>query len=273
MLEVDRMDENQEKKTEKVKKKKSAKTIIVNLFMYILLIVCFIALGYSGTVLTNWLITNQKSNEKINEVSNSVKVEPNTQLENMGATFGIDFDKLEQINSDVVGWINIKGTSIDYSILQAGDNDYYLRRSIDGNYSWFGWPFMDYRNSGEFTDRNTILYGHNITSGLMFADLENIVNGSYGNDIDVYIYTKDKTRVYKVFSTYIVDPEDYYLTTVFYDDEDFGEFVNALKNRSLIDFNVPVFGQDKIITLSTCTSDSLRRIVLHAKLYSVEEAV
>ena len=73
MLEVDHMDENQEKKTEKVKKKKSAKKIIVNLFMYILLIVCFIALGYSGTVLTNWLITNQKSNEKINEVIKAIE--------------------------------------------------------------------------------------------------------------------------------------------------------------------------------------------------------
>ena len=68
---------------------------------------------------------------------------------------------------------------------------FYLRRSIDKNYSWFGWPFMDYRNTGKFTDRNTIIYGHNIKSGLMFADVQDIEAGRYGNDLNIYIYTKD----------------------------------------------------------------------------------
>ncbi|MDO4283406.1 MAG: class B sortase [Clostridia bacterium] len=257
----------------KKEKKNSGKVgrIIKNIIAYLILIVCLFALSYSGYVLFNYLKTNKASNDTIKNINNTVKVEPNSDLENIGATFGIDFEKLESMNSDVVGWITIKGTAIDYAILQSYDNDFYLRRSIDKNYSWFGWPFMDYRNSGDFTDRNTIIYGHNIKTGLMFADLQDLQAGKYGDSVDIYIYTKDKNRVYKVFSTYIVDPESYYLTTNFADDEAYNNFLNTLKERSTINFNVAVGAPDRILTLSTCTSDSTRRIVVHAKLYLEED--
>ena len=244
--------------------------IVRRIVSYVILIVCLIALAYSSYVLFNWLMTNKQSIDMKKEIDNSVKVDITTDNK-IGASFGIDFDKLESINPDVVGWIYIKGTSIDYAILKAGDNDYYLRRAIDGNYSWFGWPFMDYRNTGTFTDRNTIIYGHNIKSGLMFADLQDIQSGKYGNNIDIYIFTKDKTRVYRVFSTYIINPEDYYITTYFANNEEFGKFLENIASRSSIDFNLPISANDRILTLSTCTSDSVNRIVVHAKLYIEED--
>lgn len=264
---------NENEKNVKTKKKRSVGSIIKNIIAYIILIVCICALGYSGYVLFDYLKTNKASNDTIKSVNNTVKIEPSNDLKDLGATFGIDFEKLDSVNQDVVGWITIDGTAIDYAILQSYDNDYYLRRSIDGNYSWFGWPFMDYRNTGEFTDRNTIIYGHNIKTGLMFADLQDIQAGKYGNDIDIYIYTRDKNRVYKVFSTYVIYPESYYLTTYFRDDEVFAGFLNTLKGRSTIDFGVDVNASDKILTLSTCTADSSGRIVVHAKLYKEEDKI
>lgn len=256
---------------EKVEKRSNVGRVVRRIIAYIILIICLFALSYSGYVLFNYYRTNKASNDTIKNINNEVKIKADNDLEKLGASFGIDFDKLEKLNSDVVGWITIKGTAIDYAILKSYDNDFYLRRSIDKNYSWFGWPFMDYRNTGKFTDRNTIIYGHNIKSGLMFADLQDIEHGRYGNDLNIYIYTKDKTRVYKVFSTYVVDPESYYLSTYFENDEHFGNFLSTLKDRSTTSYNVAVSSIDKILTLSTCTADGNRRIVLHAKLYLEED--
>lgn len=265
------LNENVEEKNEPKKKKGRVGRIIKNIIAYLILIVCLFALSYSGYVLFNYLKTNKASNDTIKNINNTVKIEANSDLEEIGASFGIDFDKLEAMNGDVVGWMTINGTAIDYAILQSYDNDFYLRRSIDKNYSWFGWPFMDYRNSSDFSDSNTVIYGHNIKSGLMFADLQDLQAGKYGNNIDIQIYTKDKNRVYKVFSTYVVDPESYYLTTRFSSDESYNEFLNTISSRSTINFNVAVGAPDKILTLSTCTADGTRRIVVHAKLYLEED--
>lgn len=262
---------NLNEEVEEKKSKRSVGTIIKKIIAYIILIICLFALSYSGYVLFDYLRTNKASNDTIKNINNAVKTEPDDNLSNLGASFGIDFDKLEEMNSDVVGWITIKGTAIDYAILKSYDNDFYLRRSFDKNYSWFGWPFMDYRNKGDFTDDNSVIYGHNIKSGLMFADLQDLQAGKYGNDVEIYIYTKDKTRIYKVFSTYIIDPESYYLITNFGSNDTYAEFLNTIKSRSSIDFNIAVAPPDRILTLSTCTADSTRRIAVHAKLYAEED--
>lgn len=192
--------------------------------------------------------------------------------EDPGAEFGIDFEALTAYNSDIVGWIRIPGTSVSYSLVQAENNNKYLRHSIDLTWNEFGWPFLDYKNSPDFTDKNTVIYGHNITSGLMFADLANIYNGSLGNDVTINIYRKDyRLLTYKVFSTYVYEPESYYLTTQFSNDEAYSTYLSAMMSRSVINFNQTVGVDDTIITLSTCTRDTKNRIVVHAKLVSNTE--
>ena len=135
----------------------------------------------------------------------------------------------------------------------------------------FGWPFLDYRNAPDFSDRNTVIYGHNIVSGLMFADVSYIYNGILGTDVEIDIYRKDYRLLrYKVVSSYIVDPELYYTTTSFSSDAQYSEFLNAIMSRSSLKTNQTVGVDDTLITLSTCTSDAKQRIVVHAKLVSNE---
>ena len=251
-------------KSDKNTKKRKIKIIDI-----IILIVCICGLVVSGSMLLKWLKNNIESNKVMTEINDIAGISDVDEDEDPGAEFGIDFEALIAYNSDVVGWIRIPGTSISYSLVQAEDNNKYLRHSLDLTWNEFGWPFLDYKNSSDFTDRNTVIYGHNIVSGLMFADLANIYNGSLGNDVTINIYRSDyRLLTYKVFSAYVYDPEMYYLTTNFANDEQYSTYLNTMSARSAINFNQTVGVDDTIITLQTCTSDTKRRIIVHAKLIS-----
>lgn len=264
--EAEEIEEKPKKKTGKLGK------IVDILISLIILVACTAGLIYSGTKLFGWLKNNQKSNALINEINDIAGVGGIDEDAAPGAEFGLDFEALTAYNSDIVGWIRIPGTAVNYSVARAEDNSKYLRHSIDLTYNEFGWIFMDYKNAPDFTDKNTVIYGHNIVSGLMFADLTNIYNGSMGTDVEIDIYRSDyRLLKYKVFSTYVYEPETYYLTTRFANDEQYSNYLNAMVGRSVWNFNQNVGIDDKIITLSTCTTDSKNRIVVHAKLVSDTE--
>ena len=257
---------NEKSRKGKTKKKKST---LDNIISAIILIVCICGLIYSGKMLYTWIMNNIESNNIMNDVNDIAGVSDIKEDEDPGAEFGLDFEALLAYNSDIVGWIRIPNTSISYALVQAEDNSKYLRHSLDLTWNEFGWPFLDYKNSPDFTDKNTVIYGHNIVSGLMFADLANIYNGSLGNDVTINIYRSDyRLLTYKVFSAYVYDPEMYYLTTNFANDEQYSTYLNIMSSRSAINFNQTVGVDDTIITLQTCTSDTKRRIIVHAKLIS-----
>ena len=257
---------NEKSRKGKTKKKKST---LDNIISAIILIVCICGLIYSGKMLYTWIMNNIESNNIMNDVNDIAGVSDIKEDGHPGAEFGLDFEALLAYNSDIVGWIRIPNTSISYALVQAEDNSKYLRHSLDLTWNEFGWPFLDYKNSPDFTDKNTVIYGHNIVSGLMFADLANIYNGSLGNDVTINIYRSDyRLLTYKVFSAYVYDPEMYYLTTNFANDEQYSTYLNTMSSRSAINFNQTVGVDDTIITLQTCTSDTKRRIIVHAKLIS-----
>lgn len=182
-------------------------------------------------------------------------------------TMDLDLNNLKNINSDTVAYLKVESTNINYPVVKSNDNEYYLNHSFNKNKNQEGWIFLDYRNNINNLDNNTIIYGHNRLTGTMFGTLKNLLNKSYQESTNHYIYftTENNNYVFEVFSTYITSNESYYLKTTFKDDNEYLKFLNTLKTRSTYNFNIELNSDDKIITLSTC-SGSNDRMVVHGKL-------
>lgn len=179
----------------------------------------------------------------------------------------IDFNNLKNINNDVVCYLTFDGTNINYPIVQGTDNSYYLNNDIKKNYSLGGWPFMDYRNSKDLSNKNTIFYGHNLLNKTSFGSLKNVFTTKWFNSSNHQIIVSNENGfyIYSVFSIYESEPVTDYLQVDFYNDE-FDKFINKIKSKSIFDFNVDVSSTDQIITLSTCSDNNKNRNVVHAKL-------
>ncbi len=186
---------------------------------------------------------------------------------NYYANIPTTFDKLTKINKDVVGWVKVNNTKVNYPVTQSYDNKYYLTHDIYKNYIITGWVFMDYRNNSKELDRNTIIYGHNLISNYMFGDLKKTVYYSWYTNKDNQIITfntLNRNMKFQIFSIYTTNYTNDYMTTQFFDDAEFMKFLNMVKKRSMYNFNVNLHDYDKILTLSTCTGSNNRRLVIHA---------
>lgn len=181
------------------------------------------------------------------------------------------FGKLKELNADAVGWIAFNDQFVNYPIVQTGDNSYYLNHSFKGKDNQIGCIFMDCRNES-FEDRNVVLYGHNMLNRTMFGSLKDVFQEEFwkeeGRDLIWIVDTENYLRTYKIFSYYIIEEEEYYITTAFKDDADYAEFLDVVKARSFRELDAAVTADDHILTLSTCagTAGTGRRRVVHAKL-------
>ena len=185
----------------------------------------------------------------------------------------VDFNELLKKNPDTVGWIEVKGTNINYPIVQTTDNSYYLTHAFDKTKNEAGWVFMDYRNDAVNFNQNTILYAHSRLTGSMFGSLKNILNSSWYTNKDNHIIrlsTPTENTMWQVFSVYTIPKESYYITPNFNSNEAYQEFLNTMKSRSEVDFSAEVNTNDKILTLSTCKDNFGNRVVMHAKLIKKE---
>lgn len=183
------------------------------------------------------------------------------------------FDELIKINNDTVGYLSINNTKINYPVVQSDTNSYYLNRDFNKRKNSMGWIFMDYRNNATALDKNTIIYGHNIKQGIMFGTLKYALNSSWykkeSNQI-ITFNTPLQNMKWQIFSVYKIPATEDYLKNEFASNEEYLEFANMLKSRSLYDFKVEIDENSKILTLSTCFSHSTRHVV-HAVLVSVED--
>lgn len=182
------------------------------------------------------------------------------------------FETLLQKNDNTIGWIKVNNTKINYPVVQADTNSYYLNRDFFKKKNSMGWIFMDYRNNIENLDKNTIIYGHNIKQGIMFGTIKNMMNKSWytnSNNQIITFNTLNKNMKWRIFSLYQINETEDYLKTEFESDEEYMNFLNMLKNRSKNNFNVELTPESKILTLSTCFSHSTRHVV-HAVLVEEE---
>ena len=138
-----------------------------------------------------------------------------------------------------------------------------------------GWVYGDYRADFKYFGTNTIMYAHNMTNKTMFGSLTWCLKESwYTNEENHYIKlsTPHSNTVWKIFSIYTIKPEVYYLKTYFSTNEEQQEFLNTIHKRSIYDFKLEeqLNTNDKILTLSTCSDDGTKRVVIHAKMIKAE---
>lgn len=267
----------------------------IRLFIYLLFLTSLIALIILISILIKWNKDNKSTNTQIEEINNLVKVreinnnEENTNdIQNINPPINndtsdywyyinmplidVNFNNLLEINKDTIAWINLPGTNINYPVVQSNDNDYYLKHSFKKESTDAGWIFMDYRNNSSFNDKNTIIYGHSRLNKTMFGTLKNVITKEWYNNREnhiVKISTPSCNYLFQVFSTYKIETENYYLTTNFNNDDEYKKFLNSITNRSIFNFNTAIDENDKIITLSTCSSNNYK-VVLHAKLIKIQ---
>ncbi|MBS6601789.1 MAG: class B sortase [Clostridium sp.] len=244
------------------KKNKKYKEVIFNLIVYMILLFILI---YSGIKIYKWYKDKTSNKEIVEQIKETVVVEDKNEYKE---EYTIDFNKLKEQNKETVAWIKVNNTNIEYPVVKANNNNFYLNHSFDKSENLAGWIFADYRNKFDNTDKNIIIYGHNMRDGSMFGSLKNILNSDwYENEenTNITLYTENEKCIYKVFSIYKIESEDYYIKTEFSNDNEFEQFVNTIKNRSIKKFDIDVSKEDNILTLSTCANNNRYRIVLHAK--------
>lgn len=191
----------------------------------------------------------------------------------------IDFAGLQEINSDVYAWLYVPDTSINYPVVQrAGDADYYLQRDIQGNSNTAGTIFTQYYNHKDWTDNLTVIYGHNMRDGSMFASLHYFEDAQFFQDHPyVYIYTPEYTLVYQVFAAYEFTGVHLLLSYTMDDYNSFALYLDQVLSLDGLHVNinrdVEVTADDRVLTLSTCVGGqrSEYRYLVQAKLSAVEK--
>ncbi len=186
--------------------------------------------------------------------------------------------ELKKENKDTVAYLKVEGTEINYPLMQAKDNSFYLRRNFKKEKNLVGVPFMDYRNRADLTDKNTVIYGHmiNMVREDMFAPILNFKDQEYADKSTkmISLITDRGIYHYRIFSIIRVSEDEDYRTAN-PGKKEFLKFLNRLKKFSLSDMKLDKkFDEDsRILTLSTCTPnhDSSKRIALFAIFDSLEK--
>ncbi len=186
----------------------------------------------------------------------------------------IRFDELRKVNADVCAWITLPNTNIDYPIMQSSkaDDNFYINHSWEGDYTIDGAIYIQRQNSSGFTDRNTVIYGHNLRNGTMFRHLHKLREEKFFNENEYfYIYTPERILTYRIFAAYRYDNRHILNSFDFSDDAVYAEYLKMAQNpNSLIKLTreVELTTDDKIVTLSTCISDERYRYLVQGVLIS-----
>lgn len=268
---------NTQKQPEQKKKKES------DVLLTIALIVAIAVFCYAAFNLYHIYTEYKKGTDEYNQIEEMAVTErdadsgeaagPNAQLK---PPIEVDFDKLKSVNEDVVGWIYVDALpDISYPIVKGKDNQTYLHQTYEKNYNFAGTIFVDYENSGDFSDCNTLVYGHNMKNGSMFGHLKKFREDDrlYKQDKYFWILTPERNYRYEIISAYTTGVNSDTYTLFKGPGEEFEKYLETIKGYSEIqtdDTDLTI--KDKIVTLSTCTGNESTRFVVQGKRVDAEDA-
>lgn len=271
---------------------KNEKRKYLNIIIFIILILLLIILFISIKNIYSWYIDTKNTNKELTRINEEIII--NDTIDNDNTIIipteepipdtnpyytyinmnliDVDFTSLLSINSDTSGWIQVPGTNVNYPFVKTTDNSFYLNHSFDKSFNSAGWVFLDYRNN-LYIDKHLIIYAHGRYDKTMFGTLRSITTNGWLNNQNNFIIKLSTPKVnslWQVFSIYKIPNTSDYLKVSFVNDEDFLSFTNMLTNRSVHNFDTPIYPNDKIITLSTCYDDNIKSVI-HAKLIKKED--
>lgn len=273
------------------KKKRKKKKKIIRICFVIIMIILFLLLIFASYKIINWYVDNVEIEEQTNVIHEQTVIKEKEDTEKTEKVnppedkfdpywdyikiplINVEFNKLINTNPDTVGWITVNNTDINYPVVQASNNSFYLNHAFDKTWNDAGWIFMDYRNNSNTFDKNTIIYGHSRYDGSMFCSLRRILRQSWFNNKSNHIIkfsTPNENTLWQVFSVYKIPAESYYLKTTFENDDSYREWLDEMVKRSAFNFKTSINTDDKVMTLSSCYNTEGIRMVLHAKLIKKE---
>lgn len=268
---------NTQKQPEQKKKKKS------DVLLTIALIAAIAVFCYAAFNLYHIYTEYRKGTDEYNQIEEMAVTErdadsaevagPSAQIK---PPIEVDFDKLKSVNEDVVGWIYVDALpNISYPIVKGKDNQTYLHQTYEKNYNFAGTIFVDYENSGDFSDCNTLVYGHNMKNGSMFGHLKKFREDDklYKQDKYFWILTPERNYRYEIISAYTTGVNSDTYTLFKGPGEEFEKYLETIKGYSEIqtdDTDLTI--KDRIVTLSTCTGNESTRFVVQGKRVDSEDA-
>ena len=268
---------NTQTQPEQKKKKKS------DVLLTIALIVAIAVFCYAAFNLYHIYTEYKKGTDEYNQIEEMAVTErdadsaevagPSAQIK---PPIEVDFDKLKSVNEDVVGWIYVDALpDISYPIVKGKDNQTYLHQTYEKNYNFAGTIFVDYENSGDFSDCNTLVYGHNMKNGSMFGHLKKFREDDklYKQDKYFWILTPERNYRYEIITAYTTGVNSDTYTLFKGPGEEFEKYLETIKGYSEIqtdDTDLTI--KDRIVTLSTCTGNESTRFVVQGKRVDAEDA-
>ncbi|OUZ08763.1 class B sortase [Bacillus pumilus] len=238
-----------------------------------LTIVCLGVFIYSGSAIGLELFGYYQNRQVLAKAQTMYGHEPGMNENWEPGTIRTSFDELLKVNDDIVGWINMKDTMIQYPIVQSRDNAFYLTRNYLKNGTRAGSIFMDYRNDVLHESPNTVVYGHRMRDGSMFAGLTNYLKKDFFDEHRTFQYdTLYQSYEAEIFAVYETTVDFDYIQTDFQDLGEYAHYLQAVRKKSIYQTKTDVSTDDLILTLSTCDhvlAPKNGRLVVQAKLKKV----
>jgi len=204
----------------------------------------------------------QSSNSLYSELNSSyININEQVSDDSWDSMIDVDFESLQQINPDVVAWIYVEGTDISYPILYSGDDETYLRTTMEGESAKAGSIFLEGYNYPDFKDSHSIIYGHNMRNLSMFGTLKYYKSEEGYLDEHRYfqIITPDSKMRYEIFSYFDTEAASWVYAVPYSDCEEFDDYISELLRHSyeVVDTE-EVTSADRVVTLSTCSTSGMR---------------
>ena len=268
------------------KRKKRIRVKWNNVFKFFRVIFILVFIGYIGFKFFTWYGNYRRVNSMMDEIkdattisnlvddSNTTVIEPHEDISKFApywnyinlSLIGVNLEEVRKVNSDTVGWIQIKGTEIDYPVVRGADNGYYTKHSFDNKTNNFGAIYLNSQTDLSDVPANTIILGNKTFMNTLFGKIDIINKPSWKqNDTNhiIKFATDNYTALYQVFSVYKqkgisnfnIVPDENYLTEI--------------TNKSNYDFKTTVDLNDKIITVST--NSKRTNLVIHGKMIKIRK--